>query len=270
LASEIGTGTDTEALTLRRRIAVSAGWLQDARAGRSPLWGEAIVIAWLCWLYDILTNLAPARRVLALHHAASVLRFERALGIDPELSLNRWLAAQHSLALVLSDYYDNAHFVVTLGLLGLLWWRRFDIYPSLRNALVAINLIGFAVFWLWPMAPPRMLLHSGFTDVVAATGAFGSWHTGSLASEADQYAAMPSLHMAWAVWCAIVIWRLTKRRWLRALGAAHAGITAFAVLSTGNHFVLDVLAGVLTVALAFAIVEPIRMLVARKRPLLTG
>lgn len=247
-----------------------AGWVQDAQARRSPLWLEAIAIAWLCWLYDIVTNLAPTRRAIAISHAASVLRIERTLGIDPELSLNRWLSGQHALALALSDYYDNAHFVVTLGLLGLLWWRRPDIYPSLRNALVVANLIGFAVFWLWPMAPPRMLPGNVFVDVVATTHAFGSWHTGSLSADADQYAAMPSLHIAWALWCAVVVWRMTPRRWLRALGVAHPVLTGFAVLATGNHFVLDVLAGALTAALSLVIVESIPRLVLRIRPRLTG
>ncbi len=244
--------TDTAPISLRRRLAVSAGWRTDARAGRTPLWGEAIVIAWLCWLYDMLTNLAPARRALALAHAQAALHLERALGVDPELSLDRWLAGQHTLALVLSDYYDNAHFVVTLGLLGLLWWRRSDLYPSLRNALVVTNVIAFAVFWLWPLAPPRMLAGSGFSDVVATSHAFGSWHTGSLAADADQYAAMPSLHIAWAAWCLVAIWKLTRRRWLRALGVLHVTVTAFVVLCTGNHFLLDVLAGAATAAIAFA------------------
>lgn len=244
--------TNTAPISLRRRLAVSAGWLQDARAGRTPLWGEAIAIAWLCWLYDVLTSLAPARRGLAIAHAEAALRLERVLGIDPELSLDRWLAAQHALALALSYYYDNAHFVVTLGLLGLLWWRHSDSYPSLRNALVITNVLAFVVFWLWPLAPPRMLVSSGFNDVVASSDAFGSWHTGSLAADADQYAAMPSLHIAWAVWCLVVVWRLTRRRWLRALGVLHLTLTTFVVLSTGNHFLLDVLAGAATTAVAFA------------------
>ena len=74
--------------------------------------------------------------------------------------------------MLLSYYYDNAHFIVTFGLLGWLWWKRADIYRPLRNALVLVNVIAFAVFWLYPVAPPRML--RGFTDVVAASGAFGS------------------------------------------------------------------------------------------------
>ncbi|MCL2769881.1 MAG: phosphatase PAP2 family protein [Solirubrobacterales bacterium] len=217
---------------------------------------EALVVAWLCWLYDMLTNLAPARPALALAHARAVLHLERLVHLDPELALNRWLAPHHALALALSDYYDNAHFVVTLGLLGLLWWRRPDAYRPLRNVLVVINLIGFAVFWLYPMAPPRMLAGAGFTDVVALTNAFGSSHaSGPLASAADQYAAMPSLHLAWAAWCVMVTWRLTRRRWLRGLAVGHLAITWFAVLATANHFLADVLAGLATAALALALVR---------------
>jgi hypothetical protein len=214
------------------------------------LWIEALVIGWLCWIYDLITGLAPLRRAAALSHAWGVLRLERSLHLDPELTLNRWLAHHHSLGLAFSDYYDNAHFVVTLGVLGWLWWRHPDAYRPLRNALVLINIFGFIVFWLYPMAPPRMLSGVGFTDVVALTHAFGSWHTGTLASDADQLAAMPSLHMAWASWCVLAVWRVTKRSWIRALVVLHLGLTGFAVLATGNHFLADVLAGLATMALA--------------------
>ena len=97
------------------------------------------MVAWLCWVYDAITNLAPLRLHAALAHGYGVLHLEHALHLDPELALNHWLAAHHTLGLILSDYYDNAHFVVTLGLLGWLWYRRADIYRPLRNTLVAIN-----------------------------------------------------------------------------------------------------------------------------------
>ena len=103
---------------------------------RTRWWVETLAIVWLCWVYDAITNLAPLRLHAALAHGEGVLALERSLGIDPELSLDRWLAGHHTLGLVVSDYYDNAHFVVTLGLLGWLWWRRADIYRPLRNTLV--------------------------------------------------------------------------------------------------------------------------------------
>lgn len=213
---------------------------------------EALAIAWLCWIYDAITNVAPLRLHLALAHARDILSLEQSLHIDPERTLDRWLAGHRTLGLLVSDYYDNAHFIVTLGLLGWIWWRRADIYRPLRNTLVLVNVLAFVVFWRYPVAPPRML--PGFVDVVASTHAIGSWHTGALASQANQYAAMPSLHIAWAVWCTIVLWRICARAWVRALAVIYPFVTAFAVLSTGNHYVLDMLGGLVTIAAAMLIV----------------
>jgi hypothetical protein len=220
---------------------------------RTRWWIEALTIAWLCWVYDAITNLAPLRLHLALSHAQEVLNLEQALHIDPERALDRWLAGHATFGLMVSDYYDNAHFIVTLGLLGWLWWRRADIYRPLRNALVLANVLAFAVFWLFPVAPPRML--PGFIDVVASTHAIGSWHTGALASHANELAAMPSLHIAWAVWCTLVLWQISSRVWVRVLAVIYPCLTALAVLSTGNHFVLDVLGGLVVISASVLIVR---------------
>jgi membrane-associated phospholipid phosphatase len=219
---------------------------------RTRWWVEALTIVWLCWVYDAITNLAPLRLQAGLAHGRSLLSVEQTLHIDPERALDRWLAGHHTFGALLSYYYDNAHFVVTLGLLGFLWWRRADIYAPLRNMLVLANVIAFVVFWLYPVAPPRML--PGFVDVVAASHTVGSWHTGSLASAANQLAAMPSLHIAWAVWCTLVLWRISTRLWVRALAVIYPFVTGFAVLSTGNHYVLDILGGLATIALSAALV----------------
>jgi PAP2 superfamily len=220
-------------------------------AARSRWWVELLAIGWLLFLYDAVNNLAPLRMSVALGNARGILHVERVLHIDPELTLDRWLASHHTLGLILADYYDNAHFIVTLGVLAWLWWRRPDIYRPLRNTLVLINAIGFVVFWLFPVAPPRML--HGFTDVVASTHAFGSWHTGALASAANQLAAMPSLHMAWAGWCTLALWRASPRTAVRVLAVAYPCVTALAVLATGNHFLLDIFGGLATLALAVAL-----------------
>jgi len=222
---------------------------------RPRWWGELLVIVWLAWLYDLVTNLAPVREKLALAHARDILSLERSLHIAPELALNRWLVAHHALATTLSYYYDNAHFIVTFGLLGWLWWKRADIYRPLRSTLVVINLIGLIVFWRYPVAPPRMLVATGFTDVVAASHTIGSWHTGSLAADANQFAAMPSLHIAWAAWCTLVLWCLSSRAWVRVVAVLYPCLTAFAVLATGNHYLLDLLGGLATFALSLALVR---------------
>jgi diacylglycerol O-acyltransferase len=228
---------------------------QDAR--RPHWWGEVLVIVWLCWVYDDVANLAPLRRTAAYAHARSILHLEQLIRLDPEASLNRWLAGHHTLALWVSNYYDNAHFIVTLGLVGWLWWRYPLLYRPLRNGLVLINLVGLAVFWLYPTAPPRLLDPARYVDVVAATHAFGSWHTGSLATAANQLAAMPSLHIAWAAWSSLALWRILggdRNRWVLAAWL-YPAVTTLAVLATGNHFLLDAVAGLGTMAICTAVAD---------------
>ena len=243
-------------------VRVAAGQAVAA-VRRSRWWVEALTIAWLGWLYDAVTNLAPLRLGAALAHGRDILSAEGSLGIAPEESLDRWLAHHHALGVAISYYYDNAHFIVTLGLLGFLWWRRADIYRPLRSALVLINVLGFVVFWRYPVAPPRML--DGFTDIVATSHAIGSWHTGALASDANQLAAMPSLHIAWALWCTVAVWRITSAKHWRALAAAYPFTTAFAVLATGNHYVFDILGGAILAAVTVALVDAAYRVAGRRR-----
>ena len=217
---------------------------------RPRWWTQTAIIASFLWAYDEINNLNPLRRAAAMGHGISVMHVELRTHLDPELALNRWLAVHASLGRFLADYYDLAHFVVTLTLLAFVWWRYADRYRMLRNSLIGINVIGFAIFWLFPVAPPRMLSSFGFVDIVAVTHAIGSWSTGVVASQANEYAAMPSLHVAWALWCAVAVWAIRRDVLSRALSAAYAAVTAVVVLATGNHYFLDVAAGVATAALA--------------------
>lgn len=223
---------------------------------RSPLLAELAVVAFLVWIYDWLQNLAPLRKGLALRHAVALLSFEQRHGLAVEKPLDHWLVGHPLLAEVASNFYDNAIFVVTLGLVAWAWWSRPDLYRPLRNYLVVANLVGFAVFWAYPLAPPRML--AGFVDVVGKYPGIGGWHN-ELVSHADQLAAMPSLHMAWAVWSALVVWRLwgqgPARRAVAWLAALYPLVTAWDVLATGNHFLLDVAAGLGTTVVSVAAVE---------------
>ena len=227
---------------------------RDSR--RSRWWIDVLVIVWLCWLYDLIANLAPVRQKQALAHASSILHLERVLHLDPEAALNHWLAGHHTLAVWLSNYYDNAHFVVTLGVLGWIWLRApLDVYRPLRNNLILINVIGMVVFWMYPTAPPRLYDPAGFSDVVASTHAFGSWHSGTLGGVANQFAAMPSLHISWAMWSALAIWRLAGTGRWRVTVWLYPLLTALAVMATANHYLLDVVAGAATFAVATALAD---------------
>lgn len=233
---------------------VIRGWCRGG-PNRTRIWIELALIVWLCWVYDMIANLAPLRNALAHQDAASIYAFERFIHLDPEMAMDHWMYHHLTFAVWVSNYYDNAHFVVTLGALVVIWWKWPDRYRPLRNSLVLLNVFGMAVYWLFPTAPPRLFEPSKFYDVVAATHAFGSWHTGTLATAANQLAAMPSLHLGWACWSAFAIWRvLPRRRWSHLIWL-YPFATALAVLSTGNHFLMDVLAGIADFAISTVIAD---------------
>jgi hypothetical protein len=225
-------------------------------AGRSHILIELGWLIFLVFIYDWLQDFAPLRRSLAFHNARSVLSFETSIGLDPERALNHWLAHQHVLAFISSNFYSNAIFAVTFGFAAFIWWCRPDIYRRLRNDLVLANLIGFAVFWAFPVAPPRML--PGFIDVVVKAGGLGAWHN-TLIRHADQFAAMPSMHLGYAVWCSLVAWRLARSRRTRVaaavFGIAYPLLTALIVIGTANHYLMDVLAGAGTVVVSVLVLE---------------
>ena len=218
---------------------------------RPRLWTQAALIGVVLWAYDAVNNYSPFSRSTAFSHASTLVRVEMRLHLDPEFALNRWLSLHVTLGRALADFYDLAHFAVTLTVLAWIWWRFPSRYRPLRNALLGINAIGFVIFWAFPVAPPRMLTWLGFTDIVAVTHAVGSWSTGALASQANEFAAMPSLHVAWALWCAGAVW-LVRKDWIsRAVAVAYAVGTSVIVLATANHYFLDVAAGAATAAVAY-------------------
>lgn len=222
---------------------------------RSPLWFELLVIAWLCWLYDDINNLSPLRRSLAYGNGRLFLHIERVLHLDPEAALDHWLAGHPALGWIAGNYYDNVHFVTTLGLIGLVWWKFPERYRPLRNGLVLTNLAAMVIFWLVPTAPPRLLDPSVYIDVVGQSHSFGSWHTGTLATAANQLAAMPSMHIGWAAWSALAAWRILPRRWWTGLVWIYPVITAVDVMATGNHYLSDVVAGALLFALCQVVAD---------------
>ena len=217
---------------------------------RPRILGELVVVVLLLWAYDMVRGHAEVREVAALRNGRQLLDIERWLHIDIELSANLWTTQQTALSLLASYWYQFAHLSVTLGALVWCWWRRAQSYRRARNALVLTNVFGLVIFLLYPAAPPRFLPGFGFVDSVANAG-FGVTHGGPVT--ADQYGAFPSLHLAWAVWTALVAYRLVRSPKLRRLWLCYPAVTAVVVVVTGNHYLLDLVAGGLIALLTLAI-----------------
>jgi len=223
---------------------------RPATSLRPRWWTQVILVGVVWWAYDLVNDLHPLRAPAAFAHGLAIVHVEMFLHLDAELGLNRWLGAHLALGRWLGDYYAIAHFAGTIGVLVWLWWRHPSRYGMLRNALLGINVVGFAVFWAFPVAPPRMLSGLGFIDIVAVAHSVGAWSTGVVASQANDYAAMPSLHVAWALWCTFAVWTVRRDRLARVAAAGYAALTAVVVMATANHYLLDVVGGIATAAAA--------------------
>ena len=217
------------------------------RASRPALAGEAFVVLVLVFAYDRIREFATTRADLAISNGRHLLSVESWLHLDIEPMMNRVLSQHAGLELLSSWYYQLMHLSVTLVTLLWVYVRHPHAYRPARNALVGINVVALVVFWVFPVAPPRLIPGAGFIDSTVVTNVADK----ATAVSPDLYAAMPSLHVAWATWVAVQVLLVTSHRWGRRLAVAHAVVTCLAVIATANHYLLDVAAGF---ALALAVV----------------
>ncbi|MCO5996450.1 phosphatase PAP2 family protein [Actinoallomurus rhizosphaericola] len=223
---------------------------------RSPalrLWRELALAAAFYCAYTLVRLLIPHDETAAYAHASQVLRLEHTLGIDVELDLNHALLRAPSLAKPANWFYATAHFAVTLTVLVWLYRRRPEHFHRLRTALMVATGIALLGFWLYPLAPPRFLGGRGFVDPVVALHSFGLYSSPEAGSLTNQFAAMPSMHAGWALWCAVAVVTLSKRPWVRAIAALYPVVTILVIFSTANHYVVDAVAGVVITASALLI-----------------
>jgi hypothetical protein len=224
------------------------------RAPRRPrLWQEVLLMGLGYWVYSLIRNGVPAREGAALTRAVQVLNFERHLHIAVEHSANLALASVHWLSLTADYWYATMHFIVTLAVLGWLWrWHPLR-YRAARTVLVATNLVALIGFWTFPLAPPRMLIARGFIDTVVRDHIWGSWGSSGIDAASNQFAAMPSMHIGWSLWCAIVIVSVARRRWVKTLAVLYPIVTFAVIVGTANHFVLDAVGGAGALFCGFAV-----------------
>ncbi|MEV0183132.1 bifunctional glycosyltransferase 87/phosphatase PAP2 family protein [Streptomyces sp. NPDC050625] len=192
-------------------------------------------------------------RVTAEHHGHLILDIERFLHIDIEHAVNHAVAKVDWLRDFFNFYYESFHFVVPLTILGVLYWRRPVDYRWARSALGFTTLLALVGFWLFPLAPPRLMPTLGMIDTVHGVQDFSKPDYGTLTALTNQYAAMPSLHFGWSLWCGVVIAVIAPKWWMKALGLLHPFFTVSAIVATGNHWVLDAVGGAVVVAAGFGL-----------------
>jgi hypothetical protein len=123
-----------------------------------------------------------------------------------------------------------------------LWFRDRHDYVITRNAFLASGAIGVAIYWLWPLAPPRLIEETGLLDTMALFDRAG-YNAQETSAFVNPYAAMPSLHFGWSLLLGLTVGWVGRRWWHWSLGVAWPLAMFFAVVMTGNHFILDAVAG---------------------------
>ncbi|MGV9883347.1 bifunctional glycosyltransferase 87/phosphatase PAP2 family protein [Streptomyces sp. NPDC003006] len=192
-------------------------------------------------------------RATAEHHGEQVHAIERFLYLDVEHWFNHLTVRTGRLEDFFNFYYTSFHFVVPLTVLAVLYARRPAEYRWARSALGFATVLALIGFWAYPLAPPRLMPDLGFIDTVHGVQDFTKPNYGTLTDLTNQYAAMPSLHFGWSLWCGLVIVVLAPKWWMKALGLLHPFCTLCAIVGTGNHWVLDAVGGAAVVGAGFGL-----------------
>jgi hypothetical protein len=188
----------------------------------------------------------------ATANALTLQSAERALHVNIEQTANHWLT-EHPALIQPAVYCYRLYYAVIVGVLLWVFVRHAEVYRTVRRTLVAMTALILPVYWALPMSPPRFAL-PGIVDIVADHDLLGSHASRATGNGQNHYSAMPSLHVAWSAWCAYAVWsalrgshpRLALLWWAFPLGMAAV------VLTTGNHYVLDVVGSAVLLVVSIA------------------
>jgi hypothetical protein len=214
------------------------------------------------YAYQLVRGFMDGQTAVAFEHARGVVSAERGLGLFFEPGLQHWVQNNAGWLIDVSNWvYMNLHLLGTAAFMLWLYFARREAFPFVRNMFMiamGIALVGYTVF---PTAPPRYLPEWGFSDTVS--NLVGTHTANSVNALYNPYAAIPSMHVAFALMVGIPAARLVRTRWLRPLWYLYPAVVTFVVIVTANHFWLDAAFGALVAAVSFAAASAA---LARARP----
>src|SRR5438132_12949783 len=213
------------------------------------------LLIWFGFLaaYQVARGVADRDPTRAFTNGWRVIDVEQRLAGLGELTLQGWTQSSRVLETLVSWTYWNSEFTV-IGL-ALLWvyFRHHAAFTRFRNTILLANVLGLIGYVFLPTAPPRLFTSMGFTDTLSQFGGLNHG-SGLIELASNPYAAMPSLHAADALIVGVILTSVVRNRVGKALWLVWPLWVSFAVMATGNHFWLDVLAGVLLGSIALAVV----------------
>ena len=192
--------------------------------------------------YQVARGAADRSVADAFHNGEWILRQQKAFGALFEPAVQRFVDGSSVLVLLTSYTYWLSQFAVVGAALLWIYFKHHERFAGFRNWLIVANLVGLVGYILVPTAPPRMFPEWGFVDTLAQFSSINH-DSGLISAASNPYAAMPSLHSMDALIVGIVMFGIVRSRLAKALWLAWPIWVGFAVISTGNHYWLDVVAG---------------------------
>jgi hypothetical protein len=200
----------------------------------------------------------------AIANARRVTELEDVLSLGWESQVQDWFMAVPELVRAMNVFYFVAHFVLT-GLFFLWLYHRsrgdFRVY---RDGFLVATLIAVLIHWRFPTAPPRIAESGTIVDTLHALSGIDIGRPGTSALT-NPVAAVPSLHAGYAVGVGVGLFRFARTNAVRAIGVVYPALVTLTIIVTGNHFVLDALAGIAVLAAGFLLAPPLRRALGRRR-----
>jgi hypothetical protein len=219
------------------------GWMDVLR--QVALFGAA----YIC--YRVVRGLVEGNANAAFTHARQLISFERTLHLFVEPSVQAWASGSHVLMDLSSWLYVNAQTTVTVGALVYLYLRHNRSFYFVRNMFMIAMAIALVSYTVYPTAPPRFMPEWGFIDSVSDfTGVHVSHASSTMTALFNPYAAVPSMHVAFALMIGWPLARLARRRVVTALWLLYPFLMAFVIVATANHFIVDALLGAVTAGIS--------------------
>jgi membrane-associated phospholipid phosphatase len=207
------------------------------------LWtlGQAAFVVFCIYLYFRIRNVTEGSYDVAVAHAHDLVELEESLGIAVEETLQDPFLGSGALATVANTVYIYGHWPVIVAVMLWTVWRHRMVFLRLRDGMIVSGLLGMIVFVTYPLAPPR-LAHDGMVDTITQDN--DAYRVLQPAQFTNQFAAMPSLHAGWDLLVGIAIVTAATTTWLKTVGYLLPVLMTVSVVVTGNHYLLDVVAGI--------------------------
>ena len=216
-------------------------------------WAEILAVLVFYLIYSAVRNANQGGEAAAFAHARQIMNVQRWLALNHEETLQDWALHFKPIVIACNYFYGSLHFVITIAAAAFLYRLFPDDYPRFRNTLALATTVALVGFISYPLMPPRLLPESyGFVDTLAKYTTFWSFNYGAMSKISNQYAAMPSVHVAWSTWCTLAFVPRVRTRRAKALAISYPILTVVVIVLTGNHYVLDAAGGLAILAVGYA------------------